>query len=391
MSETKPVNIKQQIVETLKSAQKILITAHENPDGDSLGSALALQHVLDRLGKQATVAMTGKMDQRFSYLNGFSSILQDISAEQEFVIVLDEQGGKAKNVEVRRIDDGHIALVLTPESGHISAENISFQKGEYPYDCVVVLDCPRLELVGKLYQDNKNLFESVDLLAIDHHLSPSGFGKYNLSDTNAAATAEIMVSIIESLAQNGEVTNLIDTHVATALLTGLMTDTGSFQNSNTKSKSLTVAAQMLASGADHVRIVKDVFKTHSAAQLRLWGKALSHIKEDKPLRFAWATLTKADFVSAQAREEDSGGLIDELLKTTAETDFVLLLSERQAGLHGSLRSIKAGINVRDLASLFGGGGHAQAAAFIVEGGTLAEHEQRVIGVLRDKQRSVNIT
>lgn len=380
------ISPKQQLVEALRTAERILITSHENPDGDALGSALALQHVLDRLGKHTTVAMTGKFDPALRFLNGFASVMNDVVDKQEFMIVLDEASGRAKNVEVRRLDDHRIALVLVPESGKISSENITFEPGKYLYDLIIVLDCPNLEQLGELYTKHAELFTNVPVVSIDHHLAHNGYGKFNISDTNAAATAEIMVSVIESLAQAENKGNLIDSHVATCLLTGLMTDTGSFQNSNTTPKSLTVAAQMVALGADHRRIVTDVFKTRPVSQLRLWGKALSHLKEDKPLRFAWATLSRADFVSSQAGDEEVSGLVDTLLKTAADTDFVILLSERNGGLHGSLRSIKEGMDVQALAALFGGGGHKQAAAFLIQGGTLTDHEQRIINTIRDQAR-----
>lgn len=380
------ISPKQQLVDALRKAERILITTHENPDGDALGSALALQHVLDRLGKHTTVAMSGKLDQTLNFLNGFASVMNDVVDKQEFMIVLDEADGRAKNVEVRRLDDHRIALVLVPESGHISSENITFEPGKYLYDLIVVLDCSRLEQLGELYKNHAEIFNKVPVISIDHHLEHQQYGTYNLSDTNAAATAEIMVSVIESLSQADSKEGLIDNHVATCLLTGLMTDTGSFQNSNTTPKSLTVAAQMVALGADHRGIVNNVFKTRPISQLRLWGKALGHIKEDKPLRFAWATLSRADFVSSQAGDEEVSGLIDTMLKTASNTDFVILLSERSGGLHGSLRSVKEGIDVQRLAALFGGGGHKQAAAFLINGGTLNEHEQRVINTIRDQQR-----
>ncbi|MDO8472039.1 MAG: bifunctional oligoribonuclease/PAP phosphatase NrnA [bacterium] len=380
---------KQQLIEKLKGANQILICAHENPDGDALGSALALQHVLDRLGKHVTVVASGKKDATLDFLNNFTSVLteNDIQSQPEFLIVLDETDSKAKNVEVRRVDDHHIALVLTAESGQFTPEKVQFRPGKYNYDLIVVVDCANKEQLGALYKMHERLFQNVPTVVIDHHLNHQPFGIVDLVEEKAAATAEILVAIIEALGQNnGRSVNLIDQHVATCLLTGLVTDTGSFQNSNTTPKSLTVAAQMLAEAADHRTIINRVFLTRPLSQLRLWGRALTALKEDKPLRFTWATLTKADFVAAQASEEEITGLIDNLIKTAAETDFVLLLTERKGGVHGSLRSIKEGVDVEQLAKLFGGGGHKQAAAFFTPAVTLAEYEQRVVNMMRKVQR-----
>jgi len=378
---------KQAIVEKLRQAQRVLITTHDDPDGDALGSALALQHVLERLGKHVTVGLSGKLNPIFDYLNGFSSIQSAVRTDPEFVIVLDETAAKTKNVEVRRLDANHLALVITPESGAIDVSQLKFEAGSYPYDLIVVLDCRSLDLVGQFYLDHKEVFDKVPTINIDHHEDNGNFATVALADTNAAATAEIMVSIIESLSQHAEPgVNLLDNHVATALLTGLLTDTGSFQNGNTTPKSLTIGAQLMAAGADHTTIIRRVFKSKPISTLRLWGKALAHIREDKPLRFAWAVISRSDFVSAQAEDNETGGLIDELLKSTNDTDFVLLLSEKKDGLHGSFRSVSPEIDVQELAKRFGGGGHKQAAAFMIPQGTAAEYEQRIINTLRQEQR-----
>lgn len=388
MTETPPLSPKQQILEKLRAAQRVLVTMHENPDGDSLGSALALQHVLERLGKHVTVAASGKIKDVFDYLDGFSSIQKEVKTEPEFVIVLDEAIAKTKNVEVRRLDATHLALVITPESGAIDASQLKFEAGSYPFDLIVVLDSPSIDLVGSFYVEHRALFDKVSVINIDHHRDNAGFAAVTLSDTGASATAEIMVSLIESLSQNAEPSApLLDAHVANALLTGLMTDTGCFQNSNTTPKAMTVGAQLMAAGADHGLIVRRVFKSKSLSTLRLWGKALSHLREDKPLRFAWAVLNRADFVASQANDDETGGLIDELLKSASETDFVLLLTEKKDGLHGSLRSIVPGVDVQDLAKRFGGGGHKQAAAFMIPQGSAAEYEQRIINTLRQEQRT----
>ena len=378
---------KQAVIEKLRTAQRVLITTHDNPDGDALGSALALQHVLERLGKHVTVGLSGKLNPNFDYLSGFASVQKTVKTEPEFVIVLDETATKTKNVEVRRLDENHLALVITPESGAIDVSQLKFESGSYPYDLIVVLDCPILEMVGEFYRSHQVLFDQIPMVNIDHHQGNGQFATATLSDTNASATAEIMVSIIESLSQTADSNlNLLDQHVATALMTGLLTDTGSFQNSNTTPKSLTVGAQLIAAGAEHATIVQRVFKSKSISTLRLWGKALAHLREDKPLRFAWAVITRSDFVAAQASDEETGGLIDELIKSVNDTDFVLLLSEKKDGLHGSLRSIVPGIDVEELAKRFGGGGHKQAAAFMIPQGNAAEYEQRIINTLRQEQR-----
>ena len=177
---------------------------------------------------------------------------------------------------------------------------------------------------------------------------------------------------------------MIDEPIATSLLTGIVADTNSFQNANTTPKSLTVAAQLVAAGAKQQDIIRHIFKTRSLAQLRLWGRALSYIKEEADLKFAWSTLSKADFVAAQAEQSTSSGVIDELLKTASGMNFVLLLTERDGGIHGSFRSVIASFDVSRLANMLGGGGHAQAAAFFLPNANLKQKEAEIISRIRNE-------
>jgi phosphoesterase RecJ-like protein len=271
-------------------------------------------------------------------------------------------------------------VVITPKEGFLSAANVRIEEGSFNADVVIALDCANTDRLGTIFSENPNLFFEVPVVNVDHHPGNSNFGKVNIVDITASSTAEILVSLLETLGK--DVPNLIDTDIATCLLTGLITDTNSFQNSNTTPKSLTVAAQLVAAGGRQQEIVKHVFKTRSLSTLRLWGRALSYIKEDQSLRFAWSILSKADFVAAQATQDNASGVIDELLKTAAGMDFVLLLTEREGDLHGSFRSVVSSVDVAKLASLFGGGGHTQAAAFTIQNARLADREMEVINRLR---------
>jgi bifunctional oligoribonuclease and PAP phosphatase NrnA len=239
-----------------------------------------------------------------------------------------------------------------------------------------------------VYEENTDLFYEVPIINIDHHAGNTNFGAANIVDLTASSTAEILVSCLETLGRDRE-SSLITPEVATCLLTGITTDTGSFQNGNTTPKALTVAAQLIAAGADQQLIIKNIFKSKSLSTLRLWGRALSYLKEDTSYHFAWSTLSRADFVAAQAKQEEASGVIDELLKSAVGMRFVILFSERNNGVHASLRSIDSDLNVAEIAQSMGGGGHPRAAAFFVESVTLkdAEHQivQRIRGILGGNQ------
>ena len=263
----------------------------------------------------------------------------------------------------------------------MTASDIHIEEGTFNTDLIIVLDCSDLDRIGAFYTQNTDLFYEVPVVNIDHHSTNVNFGKVNIVDITASSTAEILVSLLETVGK--DVQNMIDADMATCLLTGIITDTNSFQNSNTTPKSLTVAAQMVAAGAHQQEIITRIYMTRTLDQLRLWGRALAYIKEDPEYHFAWSTLSKADFVAAQASQNDGPrGVIDDLMKTAAGMNFVLLLYEREGSIKGSFRSIDPTINVAHLAALFGGGGHPQAAAFAIDNASIAEKEQEILSQIR---------
>ena len=378
---TSELTPKQQLTELVKNSQSILIVAHHNPDGDAVGSALALKLGLEKLGKEVTVSASGELGESLSFLPQFDILRQEPNLHKDLLLVLDESQAKIGNISLKRISDNKLIVVVTPKDGTLTPANVRIEEGTFNTDLIICVDCANLDRVGPLYEDNSNLFYEVPVVNIDHHASNTNFGKVNIVDLTASSTAEILVSLLETLGK--DITGMIDADIATCLLTGVTTDTGSFQNANTTPKSLTVAAQLVAAGGRQQEIIKHIFRTRSLSTLRLWGRALSYIKEDTSLKFAWSTLTKADFVAAQAAQEESSGVIDELLKTAQGMDFVLLLSERDNGVHGSFRSINATSDVSKLATHFAGGGHPQAAAFFLPGVTLKDREQDIINKIRD--------
>jgi phosphoesterase RecJ-like protein len=372
---------KQQWSEQVKAATKILVIPHANPDGDAVGSALALKMGLEKLGKEVTVAVAGDVSETFAFLPGFTELQREPAFKKDLLIILDESQAKIGNINLKRVAENKLIVVVSPKDGLLTPSSVRIEEGSYDFDLIIVLDCANAERMGAIQEQNSSLFFEVPVVNIDHHPGNNNFGKINIVDTASSSTAEILVALLETVGK--DVPELFDADLATALLTGILTDTGSFQNANTTPKSLTVAAQLVAAGARQQEIVTKVFKTRTLSTLRLWGRALSYLKEDAGRQFVWSVLGKADFVAAQAGPEESSGVIDELLKTAQGMRFVLLLTERDGGVHGSLRSIDPSTDVSLIANQFGGGGHPQAAAFYIEEKSLVQNEMEIVNKLRD--------
>jgi len=376
---------KQQTTELLRTAQKILILSHVNPDGDALGSMLALTLVLQKLGKEVTAVTSENLPENLQFLPAKEHLSPNFSGTKDFIIAINTSKVKVDKLSYKnQPEENKLNVIITPLSGSFKPEDVTFSFGAYKYDLIIILDSPDLERLGPIYDENAEIFYETPVVNIDHHAGNDYFGKVNWVDLTAASTSEILVALIESLSREKP---LIDTDVATALLTGIIVDTGSFQNTNTTPKSFTVAAQLVAAGARQQEIIKWIFKTKTLPTLKLWGRVLEHVQDEKPSRFIWSKINRADFVETGADDSATGGVLDELLKTAPGIDFALLLSEKGDGLHGSLRAAQAGVNVADIARLFGGGGHEAAAAFQITGESLVTKQEEIVQKIREWQQA----
>lgn len=380
------LNPKQQIVELIKNSNRILITVHTNPDGDALGSALALNLALKKMGKEITVVAPDLPPKVFQFLPNIVNFKDNLTQLKDFIISIDTSKIKVDKLGYKNIpQENKLNIILTPVKENFSASDVSFQQGGLKFDLIIVLDSPDLERLTKIYDQNADLFYETPVVNVDHHPGNDHFGKINWVELTATSTSEILVSLLESL---GREKSLFDADIATCLLTGIITDTASFQNSNTTPKSFTVAAQLIAAGARQQEIIHHIYKTKALSTLKLWGKILSQIKEEKDYGFIWSEVKKSDYIEAGMGEEEStGGVIDELLKTAPGIDFALLLSERKDGVHGNLRGVQKGINVAEIAKLFGGGGHEAAAAFHISNTDLDSIKSSIIEKVKNYQES----
>lgn len=376
---------KQQAVTRIKEAKKILILTHKDPDGDALGSSLALLSFFKNIGKEAISVCNEPTPAVFNFLPNVAEVSRDFAGVRDFVISLDTSSIKADKI-MYKVADEKLNIIISPKLGVFSKELVSFPEGGFNFDLIIVLDSPDLERLGTPYEKNPDLFYEVPVINIDHHSGNDYFGQVNLVEVTATSTAEILVSLFEALSPDK---SPFDENIATLLLTGIVTDTGSFQNTNTTPKSLTVAAQLVAAGAKRDEIIKNIYKTRPLSTLRLWGRALANIHDEKNYGFVWSTISANDFVEVGAAEAESGGVIDELLKTVSGAKFVLLLSEKGGILNGSLRSIEKGVDVSAIAKLFNGGGHAQAAGFEVADATLADGSSSIIQKIREYTKQMN--
>lgn len=294
----------------LAAAQRILVTTHQRPDGDAIGAILACARCFRQDGKQVIVHAP---DPAPSFLR----FLPDVTT-----------------------------ITTTPPP--IST-----------VDLALALDHSELPRTGLARELLSGL---VPLVTIDHHVTSDRIGSIVFILPEAAATCEILTELLPALGLP------IDSGTATCLLTGLVTDTGSFQHANTSPTALRTASFLLERGANLRAIVHATFGGRPLPALRIMGRALERIQTNPATGAAVSIITHKDLEECGATFDDLAGVVN-MLNSIPEANFSLLLTEYEKGkVKGSLRSEpEHNIDVSKIAKRLGGGGHALASGFEVAG------------------------
>lgn len=368
---------KQQAVALINRSNRVLVVPGR-PDADSIGSGLALLGALRKMNKEVGIATLDPINQQLQFLPDIDSIAADVTGTRDFVITINNAQAEPDKLSYT-FEDGRLNIVVTPKSGQYGSNQVSFSQGQVQYDLIIVVDAADLTQTGAIYDAYPTLFREVSVINIDHHATNSYFGTVNLVDLTATSTGEILVGLLEAIGVE------IDADIATCLLTGIISDTGSFQHANTTPKSLTVAAQMVGYGARQQDIIRQLFKTKEYSTLKLWGQVLANLEYDPTHKLVWATATYLDIESTGATAESFTGLIDELMTSVPGAEVVMLITEREPkSIYGSIRTAR-GVSSAEIAELFGGGGHPGAAGFKLLDMTLSEALPLILSKTREYQ------
>ncbi len=298
------------VLAALRGHDRFLVTSHENPDGDALGSLLAAHLVLGQLGKDSLMVMTGQAP---------------LPAEYRF-LRLPERG-------------------LLREAPADAAERV-----------LLAVDCANATRIA-----DPTLLELAPLsINVDHHHDNSRFADVNLVAAEASSTGELLSDVASGLGLT------LTPDIAEALYVALVTDTGRFQYTNTTPKALRLAADLVEAGADVHKVFQGVYESVQFAKLKLLARALDRAQVFDGGRVVVSYLLRADFGDVGAEEPYSEGIIDYLRAVEGAELAALIREPPRDGSPArkvSLRSSVDELDVSAIARRFGGGGHRQAAGF----------------------------
>lgn len=300
--------------ELLSSKKNIVIIPHKNPDGDAMGSTLALCEYLTRKGHNATVVSP----------NDYPHFLRWLP-EQEKVINYSYQNDQA----VRKINEAE--LIFTLDFNHFS------RTGEME------------AILSK---------SEATFIMIDHHQQPSDYATVTYSDIGMSSTCEMVYHFIHSLGDK----EILTPTMATCIYTGIMTDTGSFRFRSTTATTHKVLAALIDAGADNTAIHQNIYDTNSATKMQLLGVALKNLHVLPEYRTAYITLSQQELDDHNFQKGDTEGFVNYGLSLDGIIFAVIFIENKQEGIiKMSLRS-KGDFSVNEFArSYYHGGGHNNAA------------------------------
>ncbi len=312
----------QAIHDAASKAKRVVCVCHRGPDGDAIGSLVSIGLLLEQAipGKKVVMWCVDEVPETFEYVPS-------------------------------------VQRVTTPAP---------LEEG----DVVITVDCAEAKMT-EMQQTHPTMFDGkTPLIMIDHHPGNPLFGTQNILVPTAASTCEIIVQIADLLKWN------ITQDIATALLTGVYTDTGGLLHSNTSAQVYRTVARLLRAGARQQLIVSAVFRTAKLSTLKLWGRVLEKISISEE-GGAISAVTEGDFRATGADYSELAGAID-YVNAVPGMRFSMVLSERDGKVKGSLRTLRDDVDVAAMAGKFQGGGHKKAAGFALQGKLKPEVRWKVV-------------
>ncbi|HUD11681.1 MAG TPA: DHH family phosphoesterase [Candidatus Saccharimonadia bacterium] len=246
---------KQQTSEAIRQAETILITTGQHPSVDQVAAVIGLGSILRKFGKKVSTVISDGPPQSVQLLD-VGSVERNLGGLRDFILKLDVNRSEVDKLRYE-VADGKLNIYITPFKGGFAPSDVTFDYGQtnFEYDLAIVLGVPTRARIDRCYERNQALFEKIPVVNLDFHRSNENYGAVNLIEPNASSLCEMLVALAESL-QGG----IIDAEIATSLLMGIVASTDRFTASHTTSKSLTVAAQMMAAGARQQAVVKALYR-----------------------------------------------------------------------------------------------------------------------------------
>jgi nanoRNase/pAp phosphatase (c-di-AMP/oligoRNAs hydrolase) len=368
----------EQFFEAVKRSRSVGVFFRSAWNGDSLGSALAVAALVSALGKPAEVVCEGFIPHpSYKFLEKQNGVLPKPRDMRRLNLKI--SAAPAEYDLTHSHADGAINISIDTEGGALDPDNVAATTEEWKHDLIVVVDTPDLAALGAIKNDYRDFWTETPIVNIDHDPGNEQFGQINLVDIRASSTAEIVADLFAALDWK-----LVDAETATALLAGIISKTKSFRSNAVTPKTLDSASRLVTSGARRAEIVEHLFRMRPVEALRLWGRVLARLKQDRANKLVWSLLTRADFVHAGADETHLPDAIAELAASTSDADVIIVIHEnsKDDGNVSALVGAERGQNALHLMAPFKPEGDRKLARVSLPASDLISAEKTLVDHVR---------
>ena len=360
-------NQNQQLYEMIQQSTNPLITFKKEATGDVIASSLALAKLFKKWGLSSEIISPNfELPDNYKFLPEASNIKTDFNNLKKITITLDHPTIKTHHLQHEE-KDNQLHIEISPDDPGFSKENIHINDSNYKHDLIITLNTPDLSSLEHLYEKNTEFFYQVPIINIDFSPENEHYGHINLINITATSVSEIIYDFIENMGSN-----LLDEQIATHLLTGMIERTKSFKIPTITPKSLNVASQLMAAGAERDTIIKNLYQTRSVNTLRLWGKTLLKLETDHYQKIAWAEITEQDFIETNSSEKDLAGIMDELIGNIPTIEMTIIFFTKNNQKYSLVKSEK-GLDLKNHFINFNPQGHKSLIRF-----PFSSHNQTIL-------------
>ena len=314
---------KKDVIASLLYFKRPIILLSNNPLPEDIACAYGLVHFFEHYEKKATLGFVEETQCGISldFLPPIEEIRHNLYGIREMILLFDTKRNPIKNIRTEQTKQ-ECKIFLTPEKGSIDPRDFSFIPGNIQYDGIITLGVTHKEALGELYEQNPDIFYELPIINIDYHKNNTLYGRDNFVKNDVSGVGEILIELLQESKRE------LSQSSAHCFLASLILGSDNFQSPKTSSSTFQLATYLIENGADRENIIHHIYKIHPLRIVKLLGRALLKLQENKELSVLWAYISLQDFVESRSDPKDLLLLLDQVRSYHLPEKYIILVFQR---------------------------------------------------------------
>ena len=333
----------EQIMEYIQDAKRIAIALDTKQSADTFGAVFAIQQALGSLGKHYQITVDA-LPKNFSFLTQSLNIQSGLKQARRLVVSLAlGECGLEKFYYTTDEEKKNLEIFIVPKDGFFNPDDVRVSQGRFEYDLIITLSASDLVSLGGVYQNNTAFFHETPIINIDYKASNEKFGEINLVESTKSSVCEVVFDFIEY-----NFPQILDSAVSTGLLAGILEKTQSFKVPTLSPHTLEKASKLLGYKADRELVVRELFYNKSLPLVKLWGRVLARLKENKEKNLYWSLVNTDDYMRAGASLNIVDTMFEEVMSYLPKDAIIIVFSEYNGAIFVMCYSGNPRVSLKEL-------------------------------------------